>query len=169
MPFQRQGTCNRCGQCCGAEGSPNQRNPWPRNWFESHRNWQYVHFESQFQYMDLFGIVAGPDGKPVKQQDVGSVRFTGGGGPRDYYYVWVDGRPCKDTSAAHDGSSHSLECPFLADDPGDGTRPCGLVGEIDQSRIDVTCWFEEPVIFEQRQKDEWEASHPLCSYGWVEV
>lgn len=174
MAFLRQGVCSRdeggaeCGQCCGAEGSPNQANPWPKNWFEHHRNWQFIDFEAQFQYMNLFGIVPDVDGKPLKAQDVGSVRFTGGGPARDYYYTWVEGRPCKDTSAAHDGSSHSLECPFLVDDPGDGTRPCGLVDEIDQSRIEGSCWFQEPVRFEQRQKDEWEANHPLCSYTWLE-
>lgn len=167
--FQREGDCNRCGQCCGADGSPQQENPWPKNWFESHQNWALADWEGHFDYMNLFGIVPGPDGKPVKNQDVGSVRFAGGGKARMYYYTWVDGRPVKDTSAAHDGSSHSLECPFLAADPGDGTRPCGLVGEIDQARITNSCWFEQPVIFDQRSKDEWEEKHPLCSYTWVEV
>ena len=169
MPFQRAETCNRCGECCGADTSPNQESPWPKGMFMHHRNWQHIHWEAQFQYMNLFGIVAGPDGKPVKGQDVGTVRFTGAGPARDYYYVWIDDRPLKDTSPAHDGSSYSLECPFLADDPGDGSRPCGLVGEIDQIRIDTTCWFEEPVIFSQAQKDQWEADHPSCSYTWVEV
>lgn len=117
----------------------------------------------------MLGIMADPDGKSVREKDVGSVRFTGGGPARRYYYTWVDDRPLKDTSVAHDGSSHSLECPFLADDPGDGSRPCGLVGEIDRDLIEATCWFKEPVIFSQRQKNQWEEDHPLCSYTWVEV
>jgi len=29
MPMQRQGICNRCGQCCGADGPPCQDNPRP--------------------------------------------------------------------------------------------------------------------------------------------
>lgn len=33
MAFQRTGSCEKCGQCCGAEGSPNQESPWPKNMF----------------------------------------------------------------------------------------------------------------------------------------
>ena len=49
-------------------------------------------------------------------EPVGSYRVRG----KLYYYVWVPGKSiCKDTSVAHDGSSYSVECPFLKDDPGE--------------------------------------------------
>ena len=169
MPFERQGSCNRCGQCCGAEGSPNQANPWPVNWFEHHRHWQLDDWAASFAYTALFGIVPDGDGKPVKAQDYGNTRFASGGPTRNYYWVWVDGRPCKDISAAHDGSSYSLECPFLVDDPGDGSRPCGLVDESEEPRYLTTCFPEGPLEFQtQAMVDQWNNDHPLCSFDWVE-
>ena len=174
MTFQRTGgPCageDRCGGCCGAAGSPNQANPWPRNWFEHHRQWRHADFQANWSYATLFGIIAGPDGKPLKQQDYGNVRFVGGGPARNYYWVWKNGQPCKDTSVAHDGSAYSLECPFLADDPGDGSRPCGLVGESEEPRYQTTCFPEGPLEFaDQRSVDQWKTDHPLCVFDWVEV
>lgn len=170
MAFQRTGSCNRCGQCCGADGSPNQANPWPVHWFEHHQQWQHDHFVAVWPYTLLFGIVPGGDGKPVKAQDYGSTRFTGGGPARNYYWVWVNGQPCKDISVAHDGTVSSLECPFLVDDPGDGSRPCGLKDEsAESSRLQV-CDPEGPDVFATRAMvDQWETDHPLCSHDWAEV
>ena len=168
MAFIRQGECNRCGQCCGADGSPNQANPWPKNWFEHHRNWLHSTFSAIWPYAALFGVVQGGDGKPSKILDNGTTRIAGGGPPRDFYWAWVDGRPCKDTSVAHDGSDHSLECPFLMDDPGDGSRPCGLVGTNNDADFRIACYPEGPLEFQrQAEVDQWNDDHPLCSYTWV--
>ena len=171
--FERTGTCNRCGQCCGADGSPNQANPWPVNWYESHQRWSHASWESIWPYTVLFGIVPGSDGRPIKTQEYGQVRIVGQGGGR-YYYVWVDGRPCKDTSAGHDGTSHSLECPFLKDDPGDGSRPCALVGSQDDGARHKFCRPEERPepppnydIWDDRSVDQWQTDHPNCSYEFV--
>jgi hypothetical protein len=167
--MQRQGDCSRCGECCGAEGSPNQANPWPVNWFECHRNWQQSHWEAHWSYTALFGIVPGGGGKPTKTLDYGSTRVAGGGPPRNFYWVWVDGRPCKDTSVAHDGSSYSLECPFLMDDPGDGSRPCGLAGTNEDGRFQLTCYPEGPLEFHDQQSvDQWQNDHPSCTHTWIE-
>jgi hypothetical protein len=166
--MQRTGACNRCGQCCGAEGAPNQANPWPKNWFGTHRNWQHDRFASVWPYAALFGIVPGGDGKSSKSLESGTTRIAGGGPPRNFYWVWVDGRPCKDTSLAHDGSSYSLECPFLLPDPGDGSRPCGLAGTNHDASYLSVCYPEGPEAFEtQAMVDQWEADHPLCSHSWV--
>lgn len=169
MPFQRTGECNRCGQCCGAEGSPNQANPWPVNWLESHQQWNHDDFVSIWPYAQFLGIT-NAQGKPHLQDDHGQIRFTGGGPARVYFYTWVDGHPCKDTSIAHDGSSYSLECPLLADGPGDGSRPCGLVGEHWENFYQQVCYPEGPLEFAtQAMVDQWQTDHPLCSHAWVEV
>ena len=93
-----------------------------------------------------------------------------------YYYVWVPGvGPCKDISAAHDGSSYNTECPFLKDDPDNGSRPCALVGTNDDGARFKFCRPEEhptdyvPAndIWDQRSVDQWQDDHPNCSYEFV--
>lgn len=170
MTFIRQGECNRCGQCCGAEGSPNQANPWPKNWFEMHQAWDHDHFASVWPYASMFGVAANASGKPEKQQEHGNFRINvQGGQPRRVYWTWVDGRPCKDISSSHDGSEYSLECPALMDDPGDGSRPCALVGSMQEEFYQRVCYPEGPERFhDQRSVDQWTSDHPMCSYTWIE-
>jgi len=162
--------CNRCGQCCGADGSPNQANPWPVNWLESHYEWGHTAFNDQWPYAILFGLIPDGDGKPVKSVEHSMIRVTGQGGGK-YYYVWVDGRPCKDISASHDGTSHSLECPFMKDDPGDGSRPCGLAGSAARLADYMTvCYPEAPDEFPSLESvQQWHDDHPLCPVLWIEV
>lgn len=168
--MNRAGTCNRCGQCCGAEGSPNQANPWPKNWLDSHRNWNHTRFSSLWPYAVLFGVVSGGGDKPTKTTEHGTTRVTGGGPPRDFHWVWVDGRPLKDISPAHDGTIPSLECPFLLPDPGDGSRPCGLAGTGRDADYLTVCDPPGPLVFAtQAMVDQWETDHPLCSHSWPAV
>lgn len=171
MAFIRQGTCNQCGQCCGADGSPNQASPWPRNWLTNRRNHQLSDWLNTWPQGLAFGLLPGGTGKPVKSSENGTTRIAGGGAPRDYHWVWVEGRPCKDVSFSHDGSSHSLECPFLMDDPGDGTRPCGLVGTNNDNDFKVACDDRPgrgipPYELSQEAVDDWMQNHPLCSFEW---
>ena len=53
------------------------------------------------------------------------------------------------------------------DDPGDGSRPCGLAGTSRDADYLLVCFPEGPLEFEtQTMVDEWEANHPLCSFTW---
>lgn len=169
MPFQRTGTCNRCGQCCGADGSPNQANPFPSNWPDALRHWSLDDINELCPQLSMCGLSQlGEDLVGVPPGDeVGLFRVTG----KPHYYVWVPGAAlCKDTSAAHDGSSYSLECPFLANDPGDGSRPCALVGSNDDGAYLKFCYPEGPLEFAtQAMVDQWQTDHPLCSHDWVEL
>lgn len=168
MTFVRINDCNRCGQCCGADGSPNQASPWPEKWLESHAKWDADVFESVWPYAQFLGI-GKAQGKPFLQDDFGSVKFKGGGNPREYFYTWINGRPCKDISVNKDGTSYSLECPLLKGNPGDTVRPCGLVGEKWENFYQQVCFPEGPEQFQtQEQLDQWRADHPLCSHDWVE-
>lgn len=171
MAFLRQGDCNQCGQCCGAEGSPNQANPYPRRWPEAIARWSLDDANEVCPQLTMFGI--------VNQGDlIGYDSPTGNYKIRNdrYYYVWVPGSGCcKDTSVAHDGSSYSLECPFLEDDPGDGSRPCALVGTQDDGARLKFCRPEERPepppnydVWDDRPVTQWQADHPLCSYTWTE-
>lgn len=167
MPI-RNGSCDRCGQCCGAEGSPYQKNPWPSTWPDAFHNWQLADLIAMWPQALLFGVVSKVDGTIGPDSDVGSIRVTGAGGGL-YYYVWAEGHAvCRDTSSGHDGSSYSLECPFLQPDPGDGSRPCGLVGTSRDDDFRIACEQEPPEEKTVNEVTLWETRHPLCSYTWVE-
>jgi hypothetical protein len=88
-----------------------------------------------------------------------------------YRAVWVyDVGLCKNLPPWGDDTTYSLECPFLADDPGDGSRPCALVGTPWESVYLDKCFPEGPAMFyDQQSLDQWESDHPLCSHSWVEV
>ena len=176
MPFVRSGECNRCGECCGAQTAPSPKSPWPKSWPDSIRNHSYAQITAEWPQAILFGVV--PDGDGItKSADNGTTRIAGGGAPQDFYWVHVDGVGyCKDTSPGHDGSSYLPECPFLKDDPGDGSRPCGLVGTNNDNDFRVAC-EEGPtnagipsLQFEtQAEVDRWFAKHPSCSFEYTET
>ena len=154
MAFIRQGTCNRCGQCCGADGSPNQTNPWPKNWPQAVHNWE--------ELPNMIQVVGNPlDGDPPDY-----AILLGG---KQYRSIWVNNVGlCKDLPTYGDDSSYSLECPFLADDPGDGSRPCAFTGTpLEEIRNSFVCYPEGPQRFRtQEDLDQWNNDHPLCSYTW---
>ena len=170
MAFIRQGTCNRCGQCCGADGSPNQANPFPQNWPLALRKWSLDDAVNELcPQLGMFGMQNMGDEIGVPIEDNNGLYRVGG---KPFYYVWVPNEGCcKDTSTAHDGSTHSLECPFLKPTEGDpnNIRPCALVGTQDDGAYQKFCYPEGPERFEiQAHLDQWETDHPLCTHSWVE-
>lgn len=170
MPFQRIGKCNLCGQCCGAEGSPEQDNPWPKNIVRNRRKMSYTDFMKIWPQGLLLGVRENEQGLSEIGEQSGEAKIHGGSGGK-YPYVWIDGRPCKATT---DGSEHSLECPFLKDDPGDGTRPCGLVGTKHEPFYYVSCHDEvngipPNIVAFQENVDAWFRRHPLCSFEYMEL
>ena len=165
--YQRTGDCNQCGECCGTVGDT----AYVKNWPEAIRTWSLDDAMVVCPQLGMFGIAQQGDLIGYDQAN-GSYRVRG----TLYYYVWVPGvGPCKDTSAAHDGSSYNTECPFLKDDPGDGSRPCALVGTNDDGARFKFCrpeehptdYVPENDIWDQRSVDQWQADHPNCSYEFV--
>ena len=174
MPnYQRTEACDHCGDCCGANGQHNTGLGW-----EVLRTWDLSDVAESYNLWMLFGLGWNPqleEIEPEASEGFHRVRGT------PYYYTWQELRagkghlPCKDTSAAHDGSSYNTECPFLKDDPGDGSRPCALVGTGDDGARFKFCRPEEhPIdyvpendIWDQRSVDQWQADHPNCSYEFV--
>lgn len=152
--MQRMGTCNRCGQCCGADGSPEQNSPWPNTWPEALRDWQEEDLPVIFQMV----------GHPAFGAAVARVfRISG----KNYRSIWVPGHGlCEDKPPWGDVATYSEECPFLMDDPGDGTRPCALVGTLYEAIWMVLCQPEPPEEKSAAQVAQWQARHPLCSYTW---
>lgn len=155
--MQRQGVCSHCGQCCGADGSPEQRNPWPRTWPEALRNWEKAYLEEQIPLFKVFV-------HPSKGGELyGRVRI----GNKWYRWIWVPGHGlCEDLRPWGDTSSFSEECPLLMDDPGDGTRPCALVGTEYEYIWARLCQPEPPMEKNVDEVAVWQSRHPLCSYAW---
>lgn len=165
----RTGSCNQCGECCGAVTAPNPMSPYPKNWIEALRTWSLDDAVTICPQLGMFGITN--QGDLIGYSDPAGKYRIGGS---QYYYVWVPGVGCcKDISTQHNGSSWNTECPFLLDDPGDGSRPCALVGTGDDGARKKFCRPEEHAeyvpendIWDDRSVAQWEADHPNCSYTW---
>lgn len=172
--YQRTQPCLDCGDCCGGNGEHNTGRGW-----ESLIGWDLADVSESYNLWTLFGLGYDPVLEQIKPEaSEGFHRVKG----TPYYFTWKELRPgkghvpCKDTSAAHDGSSYSVECPFLEDDPGDGTRPCALKGSQDEGARTKYCRLEERPdyepstdIWDERSVLQWQADHPNCSYVFVEV
>lgn len=155
----RQGACNRCGQCCGAEGSPYQNSPWPDCWPGAYSTWDLDYLQLKIPIFALSGSPAHGGAS------AGAILFNS----MVYRWIWVpDHGLCKDEMPYGDPSAFSEECPFLMPDPGDGTRPCALVGTVAEPIWQQLC-EPEPTIEKTPEKvTQWQERHPLCSYTWVE-
>ena len=161
----RQGTCNRCGQCCGGIDAPNARTPFASTWWQSVRHWSLDDVNEMCPQLTMFGLTQVGEDTLGVESNHGSYKVQG----KNYYYVWVDGLGIqKDISAAHDGSEYNCECPFLLPDPGDGTRPCALVGTNDDGAYKKWCENEPVSPRSAKLVAQWQAFYPACSYTWVE-
>lgn len=172
--YQRTGGCNDCGDCCGGNGQHNTSLGW-----EVLRGWSLADVSESYNLWTLFNLGWNPTTERVEPlSQNGSYRVRG----KNYYFTWKELQPrkghlpCKDTSAAHDGSSFSVECPFLQADPGDGSRPCALKGTQDEGARTKFCRPEErpdynPAadIWNEQSVLQWQTDHPNCSYVFVEV
>jgi hypothetical protein len=172
MPYRREGDCNDCGECCGTSGDP----PFPIHGWEAIDGWDETMVHKSYAIYPLFGLeLIGGVWTITTPYD--SIKLKG----INYYFVWVQQSgfgtiPLKDTSVAHDGSSSNTECPFLKDDPGDGSRPCAINQNPQDQARQAFCRPEEHAeyvpaedIWTDQSKAEWEADHPSCPYTWVSV
>lgn len=157
--YQIQGECNRCGQCCGAPGSPNRDSPWPNNWPEAVRNWSISALQT---HLPMFTVTGHPD--------LGGQRaFAARIGNKTYRGIWIPGHGlCADAAPFGDESAYEEQCPFLGAQQPDDSYPCGLVGTPFEAVHTIQCapmgefWSDTSV-------EEWQTNHPLCSYEFVEV
>lgn len=154
----REGTCNRCGQCCGAEGSPNQDSPWPNSWPDSLRTWNPSLLAAQ---APIFVLV----GNPSEGASRSGAAIIAGFRVR---WIWVEGHGlCKNVPPYGNLAIYSEECPCLKPDPGDGTRPCALVGTPFEPIWTQMCQSAPPLEKTPEKVVLWQSWHPLCSYTWV--
>ena len=157
--YQISGTCNRCGQCCGAPGSPNQDSPWPDNWPEALAAWSQ---DALDEHQALFRFLDHPS---TLSESSFAVKF----GNIIYRGIWVPGHGlCKDEEPYGDITTYSETCPFLMEQETDGSYPCALV----QTNVDYI-YYEQcaPMgdVWSEASVQEWQANHPLCSYVFTEI
>lgn len=159
MAFIRNGTCNRCGECCGFPRASDggQNNPWPRGWPSDIRNWSPESIQTHLPILQFADdMMSAPSGQ-----------FTLRG--TAVHWIWVPGKGlCTDLPAYGDVATHDQRCPLLAAKQGDGTVPCMLVGTRYQEIYDLQCAPVPPILFEtQEQVDAWFTNCPSCSYTYV--
>lgn len=75
--------------------------------------------------------------------------------------------PLLDEIEKYQKSPTNPECPFLLDDSGDGTRPCGLVGTGKEYAFDAWCKDEPTSPRKEKFVKEWQWRYPDCSYTWI--
>lgn len=147
--MQRQGGCNLCGQCCGGEGGPERLRPIP---FLNLNRASGDVVLCEFPLAALVGVPVGGEGRSFV------VRIRG----QTFYCAWVPGVGLVKGTVA----DYIEECPFLLPDPGDGTRPCALVGTQFQSVWDSFCGSQPPVEKSEAEASVWGHRFPGCGYWW---
>jgi Fe-S-cluster containining protein len=163
--WTRSGDCNHCGECCGSNGQYNTTETW-----EEHRFWEPSDVTEHLPLWTLFGLGYNPQEEMIQpESDTGFYRVKG----VQYFYEWTLLPSGKGHVPVKPGTT---ECPFLQDDPGDGSRPCALVDSQDEGARTKYCRPEERPeppqdydIWTQESKDQWEADHPNCSYLFIEI
>ena len=130
MSWQRNepsSACTRCGLCCGMAHPDTGLvvPPFPPGIGTNMRTWLTDDIVASFPHSALVGAYpTDPDGKPRPQYYTGNKRINSGPYP-SFRIKWT-----------FDGGWHkptNMECPCLVDDPGDGSRPCALIGSIYES------------------------------------
>lgn len=143
--YIREGTCNRCGECCGYPRATDggQNNPWPLNLEEMLTQYS----DEAILQISFFKYISRPD-----SHRRGTIR-TGG---RTFIYTWTDQGFCNRYG--------NIRCPFLLDD--EAQHPCGIYGTELQGLFDENCKI---VPAEQMDIDSlmfWIEHCPSCSYTW---
>lgn len=154
----RQGECNRCGQCCGAPGSPERDSPWPDTYPEAVRNWTIASIEKN---CPIFKLVGHPSlGAPT----AAAFRVAN----KTYRAIWKPGHGlCADAPPWGDDKSFEEMCPFLMPQQPDGTHPCALVGTQWEYIWEKMCKPSPPMEMSEEDVKTWQRRHPKCSYEWV--
>ena len=169
--YQLEGECNLCGQCCGAIGSPRQTNPWPRGLAKRLADTDHEIVKHDFKYWDVLDMRHCCGGKTAIKQR-GLVRIDN----KSYRYQWHGdgtlGKPERSARIVEQDidippTPASLECPFLAGNPGDEERPCALVNH--------PGWQKQcreagpPLTADDDFATSWAERHPQCSLVYKEI
>ena len=152
--LKRSGVCRKCGQCCGAPGSPEQDSPWPNDWPESEITWQVQHLPLILQ------LTSTPHHGGAKAGQVAV-------GDNICYWIWVPGHGlCKDKEPFGDETSYQDTCPFLLEVQEDGTVPCAFIGTELEFIWESMCKPSPKLMMRESNVLLWRQRHPKCSFTW---
>ena len=176
MIYQRQGTCNWCGLCCGRAHPDTDvaENPWPENLSWNMRTWanwdDMLISWGYFQFVGAYPRDA--DGKVRPQYFTGNKRMPSG--PYQNTRIRWEFDP-----GWH--KPNSAECPCLMEYSGnpDQQYPCCLVGSEFDAIWQTLCNAQPPDELNDNQHSHWIASYGEggvgpsggigCVFTWVEV
>lgn len=159
--YLRQGECNRCGQCCGASyafggAPPIQKSPWSLAWFDGVRTSSE---EDILQNFPLVGMIKKVD----VETGIGSAKWRG----KNYEWVLHSEKSlCKNEIPLTDPETLTEMCPFLVL-LGESNTPATACGIVESSVFIGHCDLLPRTRETLQHKEDWENSHPACSYTWV--
>lgn len=156
MAWHRNGTCERCGECCQTHIQPDgtMTTPWPADLSTSTRSW----LDSDITFnLPIFKWIEHPK---LNNKTSGRVRI----GNRNMDYVFS-------TQYGLVKSEAVPECPALLPATGNSTeRLCGLHNTVAHEVWQKMCEPVPPLVFETKEKlDRWNSNCPSCSYTWTEI
>lgn len=171
MAFNRTGTCNRCGECCGYPRATDggQNNPWPLSWPDSVRTWTLEVLGTELPMFRATGHPA------LGGRQSGNFRI----GNNTFRWCWAQGGGLATDVAPYNdgGATFDIRCPLLMAKQPDGTVPCGAYGQTQtlpgstqtfHQMWEKLCEPTPPYKFEtQSQVDNWFINCPSCSYVYV--
>jgi hypothetical protein len=166
--MNRIGDCNRCGSCCNSE----EGFPFPKNFPDSIRNWQFSDIQIAIPHYGILGLEGQPDGSLQIVTYYGNHNIQG----NKIYWRWIYRKGlCKNLEPYEDEETYVQECPWLLDDDGTGRRECALVGTRYEEYWETICWSAidnqgnpgmAPEVFTEEEAIAWKTAHPDCGYDW---
>lgn len=185
MAWQRQGTCEWCGQCCGSMDSPNPANPWNTLPYRRLR-WQWAQFEHLLKFASFVGLQESANGEVEIVQNYGSINIPSVGA---FHWMWnpdeMKGGLWTDVEPYGEWTNNIPTCPFLMPADGEGKRECAFIQKPQYyNNWELTCgWrlaesemtaeaiarWNPPEVMDDVGYAQWIADHPNCSFTWEEI
>jgi len=156
--YIRQGTCNWCGQCCGAPyfSNPDPRTPWPSDW-----PWVLDWDNDSLDADCPFGAIV------INSLNTSGVWAALIGGNQFRIIIVEDVGIVKDEPTYGDTSTYTNQCPFLLLH-GEGETPPTECGADNLSIFTGYCSTKPKELMTEEEMLQWTASFPACSYTWIE-
>jgi hypothetical protein len=163
--YLRQGTCNWCGQCCGAPYTyggdpPSEASPWPKDWPWAVAAWSPEALDAHFPFRQLLAAI---------EVGYGEIKITG----KRYPYIFIEGEGIMtDEEPLGDPSTFSRQCPLLKllrDDstPSTPQDPATECAAANHTIFQNYCVHLPPSILNEEEVLQWQEDYPACSYTWI--
>jgi len=157
--YIRQGTCNWCGQCCGAPYTfggdpPSMDSPWPDEWPDTLIAWSEEAMIAHFPLKQTLESI---------EEGFGEIKITG----KRYYFIWKPGYGfVTDLPPYGDDTTFENRCPLLKL-LGETENPPTECAAVNHAVFQDYCQHVPRSVLTEEEVTQWQASHPACSYTWT--